>query len=177
MRQSVCTICGYNAPPGEAIEHSCILQLQKELAVTNELLLESQKVLNAIPPCPEHGPCIPHSLEWIGNARLAMGDCEQKIINLDPKTLENALKVLRLHGFAVVHYGGHVLHQATGAPTSGTTWRDDLERAAESITQGKGEQALRFAQAVEASLFDLNKMGSAGVAVAKVISDSTGKAG
>lgn len=39
--------------------------LQKELKVTEELLEERQKVLDAIPECKSHGSCVPHALEWI----------------------------------------------------------------------------------------------------------------
>lgn len=113
----------------------------------------------------------------VANLIAGVRASEKIMTTLNPIVLEAALKVLRLHGFAVVHYGGDVLHQAVGAPTNGRTWRDDLARAAESITHDKGEQAWRFAQAVEASLFDLNKIGTAGVAVSQTIADATSKAG
>lgn len=41
--------------------------LSKELAVTDELLKDRERLLDAIPQCPTHGKCIPHALEWIGN--------------------------------------------------------------------------------------------------------------
>ena len=41
-------------------------ELQKELEVTDSLLNEIQRVLDAIPECESHGKnCIPHALEWI----------------------------------------------------------------------------------------------------------------
>lgn len=47
--------------------------LEEDLRVTNALYEERQRVLAAIPPCPEHGECVPHALEWIGRAKVAMG--------------------------------------------------------------------------------------------------------
>lgn len=46
--------------------------LRKELDVTDELLADRQRVLDAIPECPAHGPCVPHALEWIERAKVAM---------------------------------------------------------------------------------------------------------
>lgn len=42
--------------------------LKAELKVTDELLAERERVLRAIPECPQHGPCVPHALEWIEKA-------------------------------------------------------------------------------------------------------------
>lgn len=42
-----------------------IKDIQEELHVTNKLLSERQKVLDAIPECKDHGSCVPHALEWI----------------------------------------------------------------------------------------------------------------
>jgi hypothetical protein len=40
--------------------------LAAELAVTEALLAERQRVLDAIPPCPTHGAnCVPHALDWV----------------------------------------------------------------------------------------------------------------
>jgi len=45
-------------------------QLKEELRITDALLLERNKVLDAIPPCPEHGAqCVPHALAWIEMAK------------------------------------------------------------------------------------------------------------
>lgn len=46
--------------------------LAEELAVTDALLAERQRVLDAIPECPVHGACVPHALEWIEEAKRAM---------------------------------------------------------------------------------------------------------
>ncbi len=39
--------------------------LKHELEVTDKLLDERQKVLDAIPECRIHGKCVPHAIEWI----------------------------------------------------------------------------------------------------------------
>jgi hypothetical protein len=39
--------------------------VQQELLVTDGLLKEMQKLLDAIPQCPVHGRCVPHALDWI----------------------------------------------------------------------------------------------------------------
>ena len=39
--------------------------LKHELEVTDKLLAERQRVLDAIPECPSHGKCVPHAIEWI----------------------------------------------------------------------------------------------------------------
>lgn len=90
---------------------------------------------------------------------------------IKPDDLYSFLKHLRMHGFALVHYGGNVLAQAVDAPTAGRTWSDDLERFAASITEGE-EEARCLVQSIKASLFDLNKTGNAGVQVAKAISEA-----
>lgn len=41
-------------------------ELEEELMVTDKLLAERQRVLDAIPECEIHGKnCAPHALEWI----------------------------------------------------------------------------------------------------------------
>ena len=42
-------------------------ELRKYLAVTDAILAERQRVLEAIPQCEEHGFCVPHALEWIAD--------------------------------------------------------------------------------------------------------------
>lgn len=42
-----------------------VSDLEKELEVTDSLLSEREKLLDAIPECSVHGKCIPHALEWI----------------------------------------------------------------------------------------------------------------
>ena len=40
--------------------------LKRYIRVTEELLVERNRVLDAVPECPVHGPqCVPHALEWI----------------------------------------------------------------------------------------------------------------
>jgi hypothetical protein len=39
--------------------------LKHELEVTDKLLNERQRVLDAIPECQIHGSCVPHAIEWI----------------------------------------------------------------------------------------------------------------
>lgn len=39
--------------------------LEKELEVTDQLLAERDRLLEAIPPCPIHGKCVPHAIEWV----------------------------------------------------------------------------------------------------------------
>jgi len=43
-----------------------LLNIQEELRVTDKLLEERSRVMEAIPPCPMHGhQCVPHALDWI----------------------------------------------------------------------------------------------------------------
>ena len=49
-----------------------IAALADELRVTDQLLAERQRVLDAIPECTCHGACIPHALEWIEKAKAAI---------------------------------------------------------------------------------------------------------
>ena len=39
------------------------------LKVTDSILNERQRLLDAIPECPAHGACVPHALEWIEKAK------------------------------------------------------------------------------------------------------------
>jgi len=55
-----------------------IAALKKELELTDKLLNERQKLLDAIPECEAHGSCVPHALEWIEN----MKTLKQKILEL-----------------------------------------------------------------------------------------------
>jgi hypothetical protein len=43
--------------------------IKEELKVTESLLNERQRLLDAIPECPEHGKCVPFALEWIEMAK------------------------------------------------------------------------------------------------------------
>jgi len=43
-----------------------VLELEKELLVTEQILADRQRVLDAIPECDAHGGnCVPNALEWI----------------------------------------------------------------------------------------------------------------
>lgn len=42
-----------------------VSELEKEIKVTDDLLADRQRLLDAIPECEVHGKCIPHALEWI----------------------------------------------------------------------------------------------------------------
>lgn len=42
-----------------------IEKLKRELKVTDELLNERQRLLDAIPECEAHGKCVPHAIDWI----------------------------------------------------------------------------------------------------------------
>ncbi|GEM_PF-960115 len=92
-----------------------------------------------------------------------------------PEALKFALPLLRMHGFVMVRYGGDVLHRAVGAPTAGRTWREDLSKAVEALSEGNDEKADLLADAIARSLFDLNLVGAAGTPIAKAISDATCK--
>ena len=39
--------------------------LKHELEITDKILAERQRVLDAIPECKTHGKCVPHAIEWI----------------------------------------------------------------------------------------------------------------
>lgn len=43
--------------------------LKSELATTEALLNERQRLLDAIPECEAHGPCVPHALNWIATVK------------------------------------------------------------------------------------------------------------
>ena len=44
-------------------------ELKKELYVTDKLLSERQRVLDAIPERKIHGKCVPHAIEWINSRK------------------------------------------------------------------------------------------------------------
>lgn len=54
-------------------------KLKHELEVTEKLLEERQKLLDAIPECPVHGKCIPHALEWIAKQKGKQIECAIKV--------------------------------------------------------------------------------------------------
>lgn len=49
------------------------MKTKKELAVTNTLLVERQKVLDAVPKCPKYGECVPFAVAWIQEAMQKLG--------------------------------------------------------------------------------------------------------
>lgn len=58
-------------------------ETEEELRVTDELLAERNRLLDAIPECSVHGPqCVPHAIEWIkdeaARLRVASGDAYGK---------------------------------------------------------------------------------------------------
>jgi len=87
-----------------------------------------------------------------------------------PIFLDTAMRILRLHGFALVYYGGNALHKAVGAPTERRCWEEDLFRAVFAIAGQESVQSSRLAASIENNLFDLNHAGEAGIEVARMIS-------
>jgi len=71
-----CKVCGSSCNERDELI-KCereINRLREELEVTDRLLEEREKVLNAIPECPVHGSgCVPHALEWIELAKSKLG--------------------------------------------------------------------------------------------------------
>lgn len=46
-----------------------LAELREEIALDNKRIAELERVLKAIPGCPDHGElCIPHAMEWIAKA-------------------------------------------------------------------------------------------------------------
>ena len=51
----------------------------EELDVTNKLLEERNRLLNAIPECPEHGAqCVPHGIEYLAKLE-AVVECAEEL--------------------------------------------------------------------------------------------------
>lgn len=42
-----------------------VARLKDDLAVREAALVERDKLLRAIPECPDHGPCVPHAVAWV----------------------------------------------------------------------------------------------------------------
>ena len=63
-----------------------MIDLKHELEVTDKLLEEIQRVLDAIPECPSHGKCVPHALEWIE---------EMKAMKINKTVIENITEGLK----------------------------------------------------------------------------------
>lgn len=56
---------------------------QKDLQVTERLLNERQRLLDAIPECAAHGKCVPHALEWIEKAKAVMSEQQPEHQKID----------------------------------------------------------------------------------------------
>lgn len=74
-----------------ANENTHTEELKKDLEVTEKLLSERQRVLDAIPECKIHGKCIPHALEWIEEAKETINKL-QTFTNDDLTFLYNAAR-------------------------------------------------------------------------------------
>lgn len=94
---------------------------------------------------------------------------------IDIAHLGDYLKLMRAHGFALVHYGGDALAAVAGTPTVGRTWHDALESCALAMAKDDAENATILVNVIKTTLFDLNKAGEAGIAVTKAICDTTCK--
>lgn len=54
-----------------------IAELKAEIATDERLLEGRETLLDAIPECPLHGPCIPHALDWIKGVKAAEAKLEE----------------------------------------------------------------------------------------------------
>ena len=68
-------------PQKPIVESDEIAELKRKLAytedllkVTDSILNERKRLLDAIPECPLHGGCVPHALEWIEKAKAVMSE-------------------------------------------------------------------------------------------------------
>jgi len=66
----------YKGKPYETISQEKVDAMmedtRKELRVTEELLNDRQRLLDAIPECETHGKCVPHALEWIEKMKATL---------------------------------------------------------------------------------------------------------
>lgn len=59
----------YTADQMRAYAAAAVAAMREELTVTDKLLADRQRVIDAIPECPDHGTnCVPHALEWVRRA-------------------------------------------------------------------------------------------------------------
>jgi len=74
--------------------HERIKSLEDELKITEKILTERERVLKAIPECPDHGECVPHALEWIEKAKIVMQaqPREQNALNVAKIMLKNQIR-------------------------------------------------------------------------------------
>ena len=77
LTYSVCRVCKHTeqahdlAAAIRAEQAEALAAKDREIAVTDSLLEDRQRVLDAIPLCPDHGSCVPHALDWIAKAIAA----------------------------------------------------------------------------------------------------------
>jgi len=50
---------------------------EKDLKVTDQLLNERQRLLDAIPQCEVHGSCVPHAIDWVNNAIKSIAELKE----------------------------------------------------------------------------------------------------
>jgi len=53
----------------EESEASLVAKLTEEVKVQEDLIKSYESLIDAIPPCPAHGRCIPHAIEWINQVK------------------------------------------------------------------------------------------------------------
>lgn len=64
--------------------HDRVVELERELKVTDGLLDERNRVMDAIPECQSHGKqCVPHALRWIAETRTRLETAEARVVKLD----------------------------------------------------------------------------------------------
>lgn len=49
-----------------------VLALLDEIETGDKIIIERNRLLDAIPACPVHGQCVPHAIEWVEKAMLMM---------------------------------------------------------------------------------------------------------
>ena len=71
-----------------------IEDLEDELKVTDKILVERERVLKAVPECPDHGECVPHALDWIEKAKSALNTLSrvQNIVNVAKIITKNQIR-------------------------------------------------------------------------------------
>lgn len=85
--------------------------LRAELEITNKLLDERNRLLDAIPKCNVHGACIPHAIEWVKSTNRYIEDLEQGIPAEAFKAMKTELDRLREIGRRALAIVTFVVHQ------------------------------------------------------------------
>ena len=127
-------------------------KLEEELRVTEELLAERQRVLDAIPACPAHGPCVPHALEWIKNAKGKSIDCGCRTETICDKIAETARRFD---------------HDTGKWPTNVYLGRNEWKELSRRATEGLG---LGLAEKIQAT-WDVDRPAVDGLSVFQVDAD------